>query len=143
HKAFKKRSDNAKFRWQDKAYELACGIRERSAQQGFFGVNMASTGCGKTFANARIMYGLADEKLGCRFSIALGLRTLTLQTGDALQDRLKLESDDLAVLIGSQAVKDLHEMHKAAVSEENNQSGVITAEGAGSESAAPLVDESQ
>jgi CRISPR-associated endonuclease/helicase Cas3 len=31
-----------------------------------------------------------------------------LQTGDALQKRLRLEDDDLAVLIGSQAVRDLH-----------------------------------
>ncbi len=73
---------------------------------------MASTGCGKTFANGKIMYGLADEKLGCRFSIALGLRTLTLQTGDALRARLRLAEDDLAVLIGSQAIKDLHELSK-------------------------------
>jgi CRISPR-associated endonuclease/helicase Cas3 len=54
---------------------------------------MASTGCGKTFANARIMYALADEQEGCRFSIALGLRTLTLQTGQALQSRLGLDDD--------------------------------------------------
>ncbi len=112
HKEFKKRSVSGKFRWQDKAYNLACAIRERSFRQGFFGVNMASTGCGKTFANGKIMYGLADEKLGCRFSIALGLRTLTLQTGDALRTRLRLAEDDLAVLIGSQAVKDLHELSK-------------------------------
>lgn len=112
-KGFKKRSVNPLFRWQDKAYELACGIRERSEEHGFFGVNMASTGCGKTFANGRIMYGLANEKVGCRFSIALGLRTLTLQTGDALRERLKLNEDDLAVLIGSQSVRLLHEFNNA------------------------------
>ncbi len=111
HKGFKKRSENPQFRWQDKAYELACGLRERAAEHGFFGINMASTGCGKTFANGRIMYGLADEKLGCRFSVALGLRTLTLQTGDALRDRLHLQDDDLAVLIGSQAVSQLHDFN--------------------------------
>jgi CRISPR-associated endonuclease/helicase Cas3 len=111
HKSFKKRSENEHFRWQDKSYELACGLRERSAEHGFFGVNMASTGCGKTFANGRIMYGLANEILGCRFSIALGLRTLTLQTGDALRERLKLDDDDLAVLIGSLAVRQLHEFN--------------------------------
>lgn len=111
HKGFKKRSENPYFRWQDKAYDLARGIRERSVEHGFFGVNMASTGCGKTFANGRIMYGLANEKTGCRFSIALGLRTLTLQTGDALRTRLGLDEDDLAVLIGSQAVRDLHDFN--------------------------------
>jgi len=103
HKGFKQRSKNASFSWQDKAFELASSLRESSKTQGFFGVNMASTGCGKTFANARIMYALADEKTGCRFSVALGLRTLTLQTGDALREKLSLDSDDLAVMIGSQS----------------------------------------
>jgi CRISPR-associated endonuclease/helicase Cas3 len=135
HKDFKRRSQNDRFRWQDKSYDLACGIRDRSKDQGFFGVNMASTGCGKTFANARIMYGLADEKLGCRFSIALGLRTLTLQTGDALRDRLHLENDDLAVLIGSQAVLQLHEMRE-------EKPEPITADN-GSESAESLFAEHQ
>ncbi|KOY63639.1 CRISPR-associated protein Cas3 [Photorhabdus heterorhabditis] len=115
HKGFKQRSKDEKYRWQDQAFDVACALRERSAEQGFFGINMASTGCGKTFANARIMYGLADEKQGCRFSIALGLRTLTLQTGDALRKRLHLEEDDLAVLIGSQAVKELHQFRQKAL----------------------------
>lgn len=111
HKGFKRRSEQAQFRWQDRAFDLAAAMRERAQRQGFFGVNMASTGCGKTFANARIMYALADEKLGCRFSVALGLRTLTLQTGDALREKLGLQEDDLAVLIGSTAVSQLHELN--------------------------------
>ena len=135
HKDFKRRCQDDRFRWQDKSYDLACGIRDQSQEYGFFGVNMASTGCGKTFANARIMYGLADEKLGCRFSIALGLRTLTLQTGDALRDRLHLENDDLAVLIGSQAVLQLHEQRKG-------EPELVTADN-GSESAESLFAEHQ
>ncbi|MGO2161667.1 MAG: type I-F CRISPR-associated helicase Cas3f [Vibrio toranzoniae] len=107
HKGFKRRSKISKFRWQDKAYDCAYSIAEQTELQGFFGVNMASTGQGKTFANARIMYGLSNPTIGCRFSVALGLRTLTLQTGDALQQRLNLDTDDLAVHIGSQAVKEL------------------------------------
>ena len=114
HRGFRKRSRDPRFRWQDKAYEMACGIRNRTLKQGFFGVNMASTGCGKTFANGRIMYGLADEKAGCRFSVGLGLRTLTLQTGDALRERLNLDDDDLAVLIGSQSIRQLHEFKSDA-----------------------------
>lgn len=136
HKGFKQRSESDIFRWQDKAFDLARSLAVSSTKQGFFGVNMASTGCGKTFANARIMYGLSDEKLGCRFSIALGLRTLTLQTGDALQSRLHLESDDLAVLIGSQSVQQLHELRK-----EDEQKAA--ADSTGSESADELWDELQ
>lgn len=114
HKRFRQRSESARFRWQDRAFDLACAVKESTQRNGFFGINMASTGCGKTFANARIMYGLADESVGCRFSVALGLRTLTLQTGDALRQRLTLEQDDLAVLVGSQAVQELHERGKKA-----------------------------
>lgn len=112
HKGFKKRSEQQKYRWQDRAWEAAGNLRDRAYKQGFFGVNMASTGCGKTFANARIMSALADEKQGCRFSVALGLRTLTLQTGDALREKLTLAEDDLAVLIGSPSVTQLHQLNR-------------------------------
>lgn len=115
----KKRNTVKRFQWQDKAYDLAKTLAERSVQQGFFGVNMASTGKGKTLANARIMYGLANQRDGCRFSIALGLRTLTLQTGDALKERLQLADEDIAVLIGSQAVKKLYESAKEEADFEN------------------------
>lgn len=113
HKGFKKRSEQQKYRWQDRAFEATSALRERAVKQGFFGVNMASTGCGKTFANARIMYALADEAKGCRFSVALGLRTLTLQTGDALREKLDLQEDDLAVLIGSQSIVQLHQLNRS------------------------------
>lgn len=109
HKGFKQRTTDPRFRWQDQAYDLACSLRERSVEQGFFGINMASTGCGKTLANGRIMYGLANPSHGARFSIALGLRTLTLQTGQAYRERLGLGDDDIAVLVGSAAVRDLFE----------------------------------
>lgn len=111
HRLFAKNSGIAKYQWQDKAFAKAKAIAKETERQGFFGVNMASTGCGKTIANARFMYGLADEREGCRFSVALGLRTLTLQTGDAYRELLKLGDDELAVLIGSQAVQALHELN--------------------------------
>jgi CRISPR-associated endonuclease/helicase Cas3 len=110
HRGFKKRSQDPRFRWQDSAFETVKALAPRAAQQGFFGVNMASTGCGKTFANARIMYALADEQRGCRFTVALGLRTLTLQTGTALRERLRLGDGDLAVLTGSSAVQQLYQL---------------------------------
>ncbi|MDR9890639.1 type I-F CRISPR-associated helicase Cas3f [Pseudenterobacter timonensis] len=109
HKTFRERTQIGQFQWQNKAWEIATSLRERSVEQGFFGINMASTGCGKTFANARIMYALADEQEGCRFSVALGLRTLTLQTGRALQSRLGLDEDSLAIVTGSAAVRELYD----------------------------------
>nr|WP_298411000.1 type I-F CRISPR-associated helicase Cas3f [uncultured Halomonas sp.] len=127
HKGFRQRSRDTRFRWQDKAFDLAVGVRDKAREQGFFGVNMASTGCGKTIANGRIMYALSDPEEGARFSIALGLRTLTLQTGQAYRERLGLGSDDLAVRVGGSASRALYE-------HQQRKSG-------GSESRAALLDE--
>lgn len=93
--------------WQDKAVKLCKKLNIRSNECGFFGINMASTGKGKTIANARIMYALSDIEKGTRFSIALGLRTLTTQTGDALKQNLKLDDSDVATIIGSSAIQRL------------------------------------
>ena len=130
HKGFRQRSKDARFRWQDRAYDLAAGLQVKSATQGFFGINMASTGCGKTLANGRILYALADPIKGARFCIALGLRTLTLQTGDVYREHLGLGSEDLAVLVGGGSVRALHEHQQ--------QQGVISH---GSESAEDLLPE--
>lgn len=94
-------------KWQDEAVKLSKKINLRSNECGFFGINMASTGKGKTIANARMMYALADVEKGARFSIALGLRTLTTQTGDALKQNLNLDDSDIATIIGSSAVQRL------------------------------------
>ncbi len=110
HSGLKKRCADTRFRWQDKAFEVACRLREQAAAQGFFGLNLASTGCGKTLGNGRILYGLADPEIGARFTIALGLRTLTLQTGNEYRRRLGLSADDLAVLCGGGAVKELYQL---------------------------------
>lgn len=130
HKAFRKRAAPA-FAWQNRAFELAESLRERSEQQGFFGVNLASTGCGKTLANGRILYGLANPKRGARFTIALGLRTLTLQTGDAYRERLHLGDDAMAVMVGGAAVRELYEQQKETSQGSQN----------GSESSDPLMPE--
>ena len=121
NKQIKKRSDNPKFQWQDKAYDFTNALKQEAMQHGFFGINMASTGCGKTLANSKIMFAIADEKKGCRFNVALGLRTLTLQTGDALKEKLKILEEDIAVLIGSQGVKELYELAKKKNSTRDNE----------------------
>ncbi|KNC32457.1 hypothetical protein FF38_07996 [Lucilia cuprina] len=54
------------------------------------------------------MQALSEDKHSMRFILALGLRTLTLQTGDEYRDRLGIKDDNLAVLIGSKAVLALH-----------------------------------
>lgn len=113
HKRLKQRSQQDRFRWQDKSADVAATMRERSQQHGAFVVNMASTGCGKTLANARIMYALADPAAGMRCAFALGLRTLTLQTGKAFRELLGLTDDDLAIRVGGSASRTLFEHHEA------------------------------
>ncbi len=129
HRGLKKRSADARFRWQDKAADLAVGMREQSAAHGAFIVNMASTGCGKTLANARIMYALNDPERGMRCAFALGLRSLTLQTGRAFRDLLGLGEDDLAIRVGGAASRELFEHQQEQ------------AESSGSASTQSLLDE--
>lgn len=112
HKGLRKRSQNENFRWQDKAADTAAAMRERSTQVGAFIVNMASTGCGKTLANARIMYALADAQQGMRCAFAMGLRTLTLQTGTAFRDLLSLGDDEVAIRVGGSASRALFEHYE-------------------------------
>ncbi len=97
------------YAWQDRAADY---IRKRFqeydwAKPGFFGLNMASTGTGKTFGNAKIMYGMQGNRM--RYTLALGLRSLTLQTGDEYRNRMGLDETELAVVVGSKAVRELHE----------------------------------
>ncbi|ROQ25747.1 type I-F CRISPR-associated helicase Cas3f [Gallaecimonas pentaromativorans] len=128
HKGLRKRSQNPRFRWQDKAADMALSLRERSVRQGLFVVNMASTGCGKTLANGRIAYALADPLRGARFTVALGLRTLTLQTGQALRERLQLGEHELAVLVGGQAHRDLQEHYQHQAEQHGSASAASLSE---------------
>ena len=130
-KELQARTNIKRFQWQNKAFDLAKSIQADAKNQGFFGINMASTGTGKTIANARIMYGLSDPNQGARFTIALGLRVLTLQTGQALGERMKLSTRELAVLIGSSASRKLFAINQEA-NEENQLDDEFEAIGSGS-----------
>ncbi|WP_371193451.1 type I-F CRISPR-associated helicase Cas3f [Glaciecola sp. SC05] len=125
------------FAWQQKAVNCIAKFKKHETLTGAFIVNMASTGCGKTFANAKIMQALSPEGNSLRYVLALGLRTLTLQTGDEYRDRVGLSSDELAVLIGSKAVSELHNQGKAQSNIEPHERSF---EEAGSESLETLLD---
>ncbi len=53
-------------------------------------------------------------ELWTAYVLALGLRTLTLQTGDSYRKDIGLSNDELAVLIGSKAVQELHHKQQNA-----------------------------
>ena len=117
--------DEQKYGWQDKAVKLISKLNKEPLTHGFFGINMASTGKGKTIANAKIMYALGEETGRIRFSVALGLRSLTLQTGREFRDNLALNSEQLAIAVGGIAVKQLFEnnQHSNQDSIKDEQSG--------------------
>jgi CRISPR-associated endonuclease/helicase Cas3 len=112
HRGLRQRSRLPNFTWQNKAADAAEAMRLQTAEQGAFIINMASTGCGKTLANARIMYALANPQQGLRCTFALGLRTLTLQTGQSYRQDLHLDEDELAVRAGGSASRALFEYYR-------------------------------
>ncbi|MBN2212473.1 MAG: type I-F CRISPR-associated helicase Cas3 [Sedimentisphaerales bacterium] len=127
------------FGWQDKAYKLVSKVGKEAINKGFFGINLASTGKGKTRANARIMTALGEQSGRIRFSVAMGLRVLTLQTGREFQDELNLTEKELAIAVGGIAIKLLFEQQIQSAREER-ESEKQTAEESGSASQEELVD---
>ncbi|MEJ7138323.1 type I-F CRISPR-associated helicase Cas3f [Amphibiibacter pelophylacis] len=113
HRGLRQRSGPGRFAWQDKATDAAVSMRAVARQHGAFIINMASTGCGKTLANARMLYALADPQRGLRAAYALGLRTLTVQTGRSYRNDLHLGDEDLAILVGGSASRTLFEYYEA------------------------------
>lgn len=122
-----RRESPSAFTWQDTAAKTIrkWRVANKDKEKGFFTVNMASTGCGKTFANAKVMMALSEKGDSLRYILALGLRTLTLQTGDEYRERIfqKNDGSDLAVLIGSKAVADLHYQNKLEQQQELAEKG--------------------
>ncbi len=123
HRKLKQRAESERFRWQDKAADIAASMRLQSEIHGAFIVNMASTGCGKTLANARVMYALANPAQGMRCAFAMGLRTLTLQTGQAFRQLLGLDEEDLAIRVGGCANRALFEHYEGLSEAKGSASG--------------------
>ncbi len=118
HRGLQRRSADSRFRWQDKAVEACAAVREHAGTDGVFLLNMASTGCGKTLANIRMLYALNNPERGMRAAFALGLRVLTEQTGREYRERLRLAEDELAVRVGGAAGRDLYNLFAAWTGED-------------------------
>ncbi|GHV57048.1 type I-F CRISPR-associated helicase Cas3 [Deltaproteobacteria bacterium] len=101
-----------RFQWQNRAVELAEKMRRPGSERGLFIVNMASTGCGKTLANLKIINALAEPNQGPRCAFALGLRVLTRQTGNEYRNRLGLGEESVAILAGGAATRRLYEQNQ-------------------------------
>jgi len=132
-KALLKRA-RGRFRWQNEAAEKARSLRLAAQEHGAFVVNMASTGTGKTVANAKMAYALADPERGLRCTFAVGLNTLTLQMGEAYRSLLGVGSDTLALRVGDRGRRLLFEWDGAPLEDGGGEK-------TGSSSSAPLEDE--
>lgn len=112
------------FEWQDQAVSTIKKfiLQEQTLNnKGCFIVNMASTGKGKTIANAKIMQAISPGGDSLRYILALGLRTLTLQTGESYRKDIGLANEELAVLIGSKAVQELYDKNYKDILDDNEQ----------------------
>lgn len=98
--------DDSPYAWQNRAADALAVFRERSDRPVLV-FNMAGTGCGKTRMNARAACALSRGE--ARFAVALNLRTLTLQTGEAFRGQLGIGKDELACIIGDKVTLALHE----------------------------------
>lgn len=101
--------DDSPFAWQNRAADALAAFRARS-ESPMLVFNMASTGSGKTRMNARAACLIGKAEI--RFAVALNLRTLTLQTGDAFRDQVGIGQDEMACIIGDKVTLALHESRR-------------------------------
>lgn len=105
----------SKFYWQKDVVNKIKSSKNIKNNYAFI-VNSAGTGSGKTIANALIASNISFDS---RFTYALGLRSLTLQTNNEFVKELGINNKDLAMLIGDSLSKTLYEIDD---SEENDDS---------------------
>lgn len=101
------RTEIRQYAWQNRAI-AALETARRTTDRPALVLDLAGTGAGKTRMNAKCACALAKDRR-VRFATALNLRTLTLQTGDAYREQLKIGSDELACVIGDRIAIRLHE----------------------------------
>ncbi|MCH4247221.1 MAG: type I-F CRISPR-associated helicase Cas3f [Acinetobacter populi] len=96
---------HTRFQWQNIAANALQKQIQKTPELPALILNIAGTGSGKTRMNLRAACTLHPDDP--RISIALNLRSLTLQTGAALKSSMNLSDDELAVIIGDTVTQDL------------------------------------
>lgn len=87
-----------RFQWQNTVANTLQKQINKTPDVPCLMLNIAGTGSGKTRMNLRAACTLRPNDP--RIAIALNLRSLTLQTGDALKSSMNLSDDEIAVIIG-------------------------------------------
>lgn len=106
-------TSSAKFKWQDEAVAFL-KAEPRSTPALVF--NLAGTGAGKTFMNVKALLALNPRDA---ISVALNLRTLTLQTASALQSLLGVDASQLACVMGDRATAEWQKHLKKQVRDDD------------------------
>lgn len=124
----------AKYAWQNTAADaLQTVVRslpdDIKGQVPVLVFNIAGTGSGKTRMNVRAACVLRDGQGAPRLSIALNLRSLTLQTGQALRSQLRIDEDELATVIGDETVRKLFRQTQFVDDDENAPEQDFTCDG--------------
>lgn len=115
----------APFDWQ---MHLEDACQEARAQGPVFVSIIAETGAGKTLGGLRAVNALNQGRL--RVTLALGQRSLTQQSADAMLNDAGLNAKDLVVAVGSPQTLGLADKFKALKEEESSRFGSESAEGA-------------
>lgn len=103
-----------RYAWQDEAVRtLERAREEHPAADGALVFLAASTGMGKTVTAPKALIALSPEGAALRINVALGLRSLTLQTGDEYREKIGFPRDAVAVVVGSRAARAMHERSRA------------------------------
>lgn len=83
---------------------LADSAAHDKANKPVFAAVLAETGSGKTLAGVRLLNAISrrdeHDRPQLRYTLALGLRSLTLQSGVALRDQAALPAEDFVTLVG-------------------------------------------
>ena len=94
------------FEWQNTAFRAILKESETKNKHSFT-VVISETGSGKTMAGAKIMKAISNHEL--RYTLCLGLRTLTLQSGKSYRDDLGLNDKQVGIIIGSELSQKIYE----------------------------------
>lgn len=111
-----------RFAWQEDAALAVTRLRREFPQKPMLVCVISGTGSGKTRACARMITRAAfGGKV--RFTALFNLRTLTLQTGSAYRDQLRIQESDMAVVIGDTSARKIHEAAQEA--DIQNEDGMV------------------
>lgn len=119
-------STESRFAWQRDAVNHIRSQYEHPEQRNTprLVLNAASTGTGKTRANLMIADAMTAPEAPLRISIGLNLRSLTLQTGEAICADLGLPRQQVATVMGDAFLKAAHDTTRAklgAVDEDEDE----------------------